>query len=68
LRILSRRGRFLVALAVFAASAFGCGTDDGSNGASAYPLDDTLRLNQVQVLGSHNSFHIRPQGRLGGSY
>jgi len=42
----------------------GCGNDDGSGG-SAYPLDDTLRLNQIQVLGSHNSFHIRPQGRLG---
>jgi len=25
---------------------------------SAYPLDDTLRLNQVQVLATHNSYHI----------
>jgi hypothetical protein len=23
-----------------------------------YPLDDTLRLNQIQVLGSHNSYHV----------
>jgi hypothetical protein len=26
----------------------------------AYPLDKTLRLDQVQVLGSHNSYHGRP--------
>ena len=26
----------------------------------AYPLDSTLRLDQVQVLGSHNSYHGRP--------
>lgn len=26
----------------------------------AYPLDQTLRLDQVQVLGSHNSYHGRP--------
>ncbi len=25
-----------------------------------YPRDDALRLNQVQVLGSHNSYHIEP--------
>jgi hypothetical protein len=25
-----------------------------------YPRDDELRLNQLQVLGSHNSYHIRP--------
>jgi hypothetical protein len=27
---------------------------------AAYPLDKTLRLDQVQVLGSHNSYHGRP--------
>lgn len=26
---------------------------------SAYPLDNTLRLNQVQVLATHNSYHIQ---------
>ncbi|MGH8494447.1 MAG: Ca2+-dependent phosphoinositide-specific phospholipase C [Moraxellaceae bacterium] len=25
-----------------------------------YPLDSTLRLNQIQVLGSHNSYHSGP--------
>ncbi|MEO8604585.1 MAG: Ca2+-dependent phosphoinositide-specific phospholipase C [bacterium] len=26
-------------------------------GAAPYPRDETLRLNQMQVLGSHNSYH-----------
>jgi hypothetical protein len=42
-------------------AAIGCGDDDGSGGAAAYPLDSVLRLNHIQVLGSHNSFHVRPQ-------
>lgn len=25
-----------------------------------YPLDGTLRLNQIQVLGTHNSYHLAP--------
>lgn len=55
-----------LAFALVAMTVAGCGNDDGSGGgAAAYPLDDTLRLNQIQVLGSHNSYHIRPQGRLG---
>lgn len=40
----------------------GCGDDDSS--AGAYPRDNELRLNQIQVVGSHNSYHRRPQGRL----
>ena len=36
----------------------------GGNGedepAPSYRLDDSLRLDQVQVLGSHNSYHGRP--------
>jgi len=27
--------------------------------ADAYPLDDTLKLNQIQTIGSHNSYHVR---------
>ena len=27
----------------------------------AYRLDDTLRLNQIQVLGTHNSYHVAPR-------
>ncbi len=40
----------------------GCGDDDSS--AGAYPRDNELRLNQIQVVGSHNSYHRRPEGRL----
>lgn len=29
-----------------------------------YPHDHELRLNQLQVVGSHNSFHIRPRDLL----
>jgi hypothetical protein len=29
-----------------------------------YPLDDTLRLNHVQALGTHNSYHVQPQAPL----
>ncbi|MBM4266976.1 MAG: hypothetical protein FJ144_10230 [Deltaproteobacteria bacterium] len=43
-------------------AATGCG--GGTHGSSSYPLDDELRLNQVQVLGSHNSYHIQPREPL----
>ncbi len=36
---------------------------DGSGGreaAPSYRLDGTLRLNQIQVLGTHNSYHVAP--------
>lgn len=29
-----------------------------------YPEDGTLRVNQVQVLGTHNSYHLRPNREL----
>lgn len=53
----------LAALAVAAALASGCG-DSSSSGGGAYPRDGALRLNQVQVLGSHNSYHIQPRPEL----
>ena len=30
----------------------------------AYPLDSTLRINQIQVLGSHNSYHGEPYPQI----
>jgi len=33
----------------------------GSCPAPFYPRDDVLRLNQIQVLGSHNSYHIQAE-------
>ncbi len=36
-------------------------TAGGASGIeAAYPDDGTLRMNQIQVLGSHNSYHIAP--------
>lgn len=31
---------------------------------SGYPLDATLRLNEVQVLGSHNSYHVKARPEI----
>jgi len=41
--------RLMMATALLALAA--CGSDDGG---------DALRLNQMQVVGSHNSYHIQP--------
>lgn len=58
----ARRRAPLLAVALSAALvAAGCG-DSSSDGAR--PLDDTLRLDQIQVLGTHNSYHIEPQEPL----
>jgi hypothetical protein len=43
-----------------------CGDDSSNSGA--YPRDGELRLNHIQVVGSHNSYHIRPQGRVGRAF
>jgi Phosphoinositide phospholipase C, Ca2+-dependent len=54
----------MVAVALLAA---GCSGSGGSTGDAtttsapadaAYPLDDELRLNQIQALGTHNSYHV----------
>ena len=42
-----------------------CAGDGGRDGATPppaprYPLDGTLRLNHIQVLGTHNSYHVAP--------
>jgi Phosphoinositide phospholipase C, Ca2+-dependent len=38
--------------------AMGCAVDNAS--PRVYPLDDTLRLTDIQVKGTHNSYHIEP--------
>jgi len=44
-----------------AAGGSGTTARGGSGGIeAAYPDDGTLRMNQIQVLGSHNSYHIAP--------
>ena len=68
------RWRRLVAVLVVAVAlvAAACSSsDDGGGGAAApvgsapaddgYPRDDELRLDQIQVVGSHNSYHRRLQ-------
>ncbi len=42
-----------LAPALVATLFMGCGT-----GSDNYPADDALRVNQLQALGSHNSYHI----------
>ena len=54
-------GHSSAATARFAAAAAlallgACGSD-GNDLSTGYPLDDRLRFDQVQVLGSHNSYH-----------
>ncbi|MBM4242464.1 MAG: hypothetical protein FJ148_01440 [Deltaproteobacteria bacterium] len=53
----------LLLLASTCSLAVSCG-DSASSGGGAYPRDRDLRLNQMQVLGSHNSYHIEPQPAL----
>jgi Phosphoinositide phospholipase C, Ca2+-dependent len=71
-----RHGLLIVVLAAAIAIATACSSDSNSSGASeptasrpagstaaprpTYRLDDRLRLNEVQVLGSHNSYHATP--------
>ncbi|MDG2305761.1 MAG: phosphatidylinositol-specific phospholipase C1-like protein [Candidatus Binatia bacterium] len=44
----------------------GCGdsASTGSDKPADYPRDGALRLNHIQVLGSHNSYHIQPKPDL----
>ena len=60
--------RHTVGLGVVAVLALGiaaCSSEDDSSDSPtttvvAHPLDDQLRLNQMQVLGTHNSYHVAP--------
>src|SRR5438105_12844437 len=59
--------RLAVAVAVVAAACSGGGSHARAKALPTtkptpptYRLDSTLRLNQVQVLGSHNSYHAEP--------
>lgn len=36
----------------------GCGEDSPGPSQSVYPRDNELRMNQVQLKGTHNSYHI----------
>lgn len=49
-----------LASAVLAACGGGGGREDAAPPPPAYRLDGTLRLNHIQVLGTHNSYHLAP--------
>lgn len=63
-------------LGALALGATACSSDDGGGDAAttttsadsttttvaaAYPNDDELRLDQIQVVGTHNSYHLRAE-------
>jgi hypothetical protein len=49
-----------IALLSLVLGACGGGANRRAAPAPAYRLDGSLRLNQVQVLGTHNSYHVAP--------
>ena len=54
------------AIALFSvAGATACGAESAGDRTPgppfSYPLDDVLRLNHLQVKGTHNSYHLKPQ-------
>src|SRR5262245_20688657 len=71
-----RRGWTALPAASLAVLAMACSDDDEgaatatsepattTTTAPAYPLDDTLRLNEIQALGSHNSYHVQAEPAL----
>ena len=62
----ARPGTWMLAVTALALLLAGCGADDKvpAPTAATYPLDDTLRLNQIQVLGTHNSYHVQARPAL----
>lgn len=54
----------VLAAAVIPSASAGRATDGKVNSGNPYPLDHQLRLNQIQTMGTHNSYHsgLIPQG------
>lgn len=59
-----RSGALLLLFGLALAACGDSATSGTGGGPSAYPRDGTLRLNHIQVLGSHNSYHIQPKPDL----
>jgi hypothetical protein len=59
-------GRRVAALArvLAVASALSAAACSDGGSSSAYPRDDQLRLNHIQVLGTHNSYHVQAKPAL----
>ncbi|MEO6467843.1 MAG: Ca2+-dependent phosphoinositide-specific phospholipase C [Acidimicrobiia bacterium] len=54
------RTRPLIALGLLIASC----SSAAAPRASSFPRDATLRVNDIQVIGTHNSYHLRPPRTL----
>jgi hypothetical protein len=54
----------LLACAVVVCLAAGCGRGDDCSTPSADTIDGCVRLNHLQVLGTHNSYHLAPEPLL----
>ncbi len=48
-------------LSALACFLIGCASDESSLGSAQ---DHVLRMNQIQVLGTHNSYHIQPRDSI----
>lgn len=59
----SRLGMLMVA-SVLAACTPGPGAPAGPVEPTVVSGDDLIRLNQLQLIGSHNSYHLAPDGSL----
>src|SRR5215212_8040257 len=57
---------FCAAIALSAAACGGDGVPEEPPPLPTYdyPLDDVLRLNHIQMKGTHNSYHIAPEGAI----
>ena len=49
-------------LAILLCPLLACGPDDPAPSRLAHPKDDVLRMNQLQAMGTHNSYHQLPPG------
>lgn len=57
---MTRRWLGVLGILGVAASLLVAAPADGAPTKNPYPLDNVLRVNDVQVLGTHNSYHLRP--------
>lgn len=60
-----RRARAWLMAAALASLAQACSSDEPAPAAApAYPLDDQIKLNQLQTKGTHNSYHVQTPGTV----
>ena len=59
-----RRTIAVAVVLLLAACTDSGGKPSTASSAAAYPRDGVLRLNDIQVLGSHNSYHVQGDPKL----